>query len=139
VGGRPGAAGSRRAVTPNQDAGLPILVEYDYVDAADRRFDLIALVMNAESLRGGGSRIRRQMVCVCQGECDHLTRRWNGDLDRGWAEGELAKVKAEPGEYIEESYERWRLSGLPIWAALAAGMKPTLGSHRLIGRRANLP
>ena len=53
--------------------------------------------------------------------------------------GELTQVKAKPGEYIEESYERWRLHGLPIWAALAAGMKPTPGSRKLIGRRPNLP
>jgi hypothetical protein len=109
------------------------------MEPADRRFDLIALVMNAESLRGGGRRTRRRMVCMCQGECDHLTRRWNGDIDRVWVVRELAKVKAKPGEYTEESYERWRLLGLPIWAALAAGMKPTPGSRKLIGRRSNFP
>jgi len=76
---------------------------------------------------------------VCQGERDLLTRRWNGDIDRDWVERELAKVKAAPGEYTEESYERWRLLGLPIWAALAAGMKPTPGSRKLIGRRHDLP
>jgi hypothetical protein len=48
---------------------------------------------------------------------------------------ELTQVKAEPGEYIEESYERWRLSGLPVWAALAAGMKPTPGSRNAHAKR----
>jgi len=48
---------------------------------------------------------------------------------------ELVKVRAQPGEYDQESYERWRLFGLPVWAALAAGMRPTPGSRRLIGRR----
>jgi hypothetical protein len=109
------------------------------MDAADRRFDLIALVMNAESLRGGGRRTQRRMTCVCQGKCEHLTRRWNGDIDREWVERELAKVRAEPGEYIEQSYERWRLLGLPIWAALAAGMRPTPSSRKLIGRCPDLP
>jgi len=52
---------------------------------------------------------------------------------------ELIKVRAEPGEYLEESYERWRLFGLPLWTALAAGMRPTPGSRMLIGRRPNLP
>jgi hypothetical protein len=79
------------------------------------------------------------MACVCQGECDHLTRRWNSDIDRDWVERELAKAGSEAGDYSEESYERWRLLGLPIWAALAAGMKPTPGSRKLIGRRPNLP
>lgn len=114
-------------------------MSHDHAKTAERRFDLIAVIMNAESLRGGGRRIQRRLACVCQGECDHLTRRRDGHLDRGWAERELATVKAEPCEYIEESYERWRLFGLPIWAALAAGMKPTPGSSKLLGRRADLP
>jgi hypothetical protein len=79
------------------------------------------------------------MVCLRRVECDHLTRRSNGDIDREWVTRELVKVQAEPGEYIDESYERWRLSGLPAWAALAAGMRPTPGSRKLLGRRPSLP
>jgi hypothetical protein len=56
-----------------------------------------------------------------------------------WVTSELAMVKAGPGEYSDEVYERWRLHGMPIWAAIAAGMTPTLGSRKLIGRRPNLP
>jgi hypothetical protein len=115
------------------------VVEHDPMDAAARRFDLIALVLNAESRRSDARGHERQLVCLCRGECDHLTRRSNGDINREWLTQELVKVRAEPGEYIEESYERWRLFGLPIWAALAAGMRPTPGSRMLIGRRPHLP
>jgi hypothetical protein len=117
----------------------PIVVDHDGMDKASRRFDLIVLVMNAEALRGGGRRPPSLLVCLCQGECDHLTRRQHGAIDRERVIRELAQVKAEPGEYIEESYERWRLSGLPVWAAIAAGMKPTPGSRKLIRRRPDLP
>jgi hypothetical protein len=51
----------------------------------------------------------------------------------------LSKVKAGPGEYTDETYERFRLLGLPIWAALGAGMTPTAGSRKIVGRRPNLP
>lgn len=115
------------------------MVDHDHMGAADRRFDLIALVLNAESRRGDARGNGRQLVCLCRGECDHLTRRSNGHIDREWLTQELVKVRAEPGEYAEESYERWRLSGLPLWAALAAGMRPTPGSRKLIGRRPSLP
>jgi hypothetical protein len=108
------------------------------MDKADRRFDLIAVVMNAEALRGRGRR-RQLLVCLCRGECDHLARRQRGAIDREQVIRELTQVKADPGDYIEESYERWRLSGLPIWAAIAAGMKPTPGSRKLIGRHPDLP
>jgi hypothetical protein len=109
------------------------------MDAAGRRFDLIALVLNVESVRGHARGNGGRLVCLCPDECDHLTRRLHGDIDREWVTRELIKVQAEPGEYYEESYERWRLSGLPVWAALAAGMRPTPGSRKLIGRRPDLP
>jgi hypothetical protein len=109
------------------------------MDQADRRFDLIAMVINAEALRGVGRRRPGLLVCLCQGDCDHLTRRPHGAIDREEITRELAQVKAEPGEYTEESYERWRLGGLPVWAAIAAGMKPAPGSRKLIGRRPDLP
>lgn len=109
------------------------------MDAVDRRFDLIALVMNAESARGDARGNGRGLVCLCRGACDHLTRRSRGNIDREWVTQELVKVRAEPGEYDDESYERWRLFGLPVWAALAAGMRPTPGSRKLIGRRPDLP
>ena len=109
------------------------------MDRAGRRLDLIAAVMNAEALRGGGRRRPDLLVCLCREQCDHLARRQHGAIDREQVTRELAQVKAEPGEYIEDSYERWRLSGLPIWAAIAAGMKPTPGSRKLIGRRPGLP
>jgi len=118
--------------------GTWLVVNHDHMDAASRRFDLICLVTNAESRRGDARGTGREVVCLCRNECDHLTRR-NGDIDREWVMRELAKVKAKPGEYIEESYERWRLFGLPIWAALAAGMRLTPGSRMLIGRRPDLP
>lgn len=113
--------------------------EHGFMDPANRRFGLLIRVMNAESLRGGGRRARRRMFRLCRGESDHVARRREGDLDRDWVIRELLKVKADPGEYPEESYERWRLHGMPIWAAIAAGMTPTPGSRKLIGRRPNLP
>lgn len=130
--------GTRRGLDKRM-LGNTRVVDHDCMDAADRRFDLIALVLNAESRRGDARGNRRRLVCLCRGECGHMTRGSNGDIDRGWVTQELVKVRAEPGEYIEESYERWRLSGLPIWAALAAGMKPTPGSRKLIGRWPDLP
>jgi hypothetical protein len=47
---------------------------------------------NAESLRGGIRRTRGRMVCMCQDECDHLTRRWDGNIDRVREAQEMAKV-----------------------------------------------
>lgn len=64
---------------------------------------------------------------------------WTGRLEWGWVRDELGKVRAGPGEYGDESYERFRLLGLPIWAALAAGMSPTPGSRMILGHRPNLP
>ena len=109
------------------------------MDAASRRFDLIALVLNAESVRGGGRRAHRRITRLCKDNGDHFARRMNVAADHASIQRELTKVKVKPGEYIEESYERWRLHGLPIWAALAAGMKPAPGSRKLIGRRPDLP
>lgn len=109
------------------------------MDVARRRFDLIALVLNAESGRGGGRRAQRRITRICQDNADHLPQHTNVAAQHARIQRELAKVKAQPGEYTEESYERWRLHGLPIWAALAAGMRPTPGSRKLIGRRPNLP
>lgn len=109
------------------------------MDKADRRFDLIALVLNAEDARGRGrKRPRGGLVCLCQGDCEHVAHRLRDGVDLDWVTRELAQVKAEPGEYPAESYERWRLHGLPIWAALAAGMTPTPGSRKL-SRRPRLP
>jgi hypothetical protein len=123
----------------NRMLGSSLVVDHNHMDAASRRFDLICLVTNTESRRGDARGTGREVVCLCRHECDHLTRRYHGDIDREWVMRELAKVAAKPGEYIGESYERWRLSGLPIWAALAAGMRPTPGSRMLIGRRPDLP
>jgi hypothetical protein len=115
-----------------------MLIDYSCMDAASRRFDLIALVLNAESVRGGGRRAHRRITRLCQDNGDHFAA-YELRADVAWIQQELTEVKAKPGEYTEESYERWRLHGLPIWAALAAGMKPTPGSRKLKGRRPNLP
>jgi hypothetical protein len=92
--------------------------------ASVRRFELVALVQKTEWCRArdnvpGWSPYR--------------------SLSRDWFLAELRKVKAQHGEYEAESYERWRLDHLPIWAALAAGMIPTPGSKKIVGRRPNLP
>ena len=71
--------------------------------------------------------------------CAEAGTHWDGRLDLSWVLLELSKVKAQPGEYIAESYERWRLIGIPISVALAAGMTPTPGSRKILGRRPKLP
>ena len=105
---------------------------------AERRFALVYLVRVEEGLRSG--RVRRSWaVGVLPRACERVGTHWTGSLDKAWVRTELVKTKAEPGEYAAESYERWRLSGLPIWAALAAGMAPTPGSRKILGRRPTLP
>ncbi len=71
--------------------------------------------------------------------CAEVGTQWTGRLDVSWLLLELNKVKAQPCEYIAESYERWRLLGLPISVALTAGMTPTPGSRKILGRRPSLP
>ena len=106
---------------------------------ADRRFALLTLVMYAQALREGRRSTRRWAARVVPDACARVGCRWTGGFDRDWILRELGEVKARPGDYTEESYERWRLMGMPIWAALAAGMTPTPGSRKLIGRRPDLP
>lgn len=83
--------------------------------------------------------MRRWAQRVLPDLCAEVGITWAGSVDWEWLTSELDKVRARPGEYIAESYERWRLNGVPIWAALAAGMTPTPGSHKIVGRRPNLP
>lgn len=83
--------------------------------------------------------MRRWAAIALPRACADVGCVWTGRFEPEWVRDELGKVKAEPGEYVEESYERFRLSGLPIWAALAAGMAPTPGSGKILGRRPNLP
>lgn len=110
-------------------------------DRAGRRFLLVYLVTVAECHRAGRPTIRRWAALALPHACAQVGCEWTGRLDREWVRDELAKVKAEPGEYPEETYERFRASGLPIWAALAAGMTPTPGSRALAnsGRSTLLP
>lgn len=106
---------------------------------SDRRFALVYLVHVFEVYRGGLRPARRGASRILPGACAAVGIGWTGRIDQGWILSELAKVRAEPDEYDAESYERWRLLGLPIWAALAAGMTPTPGSRKIIGRRPCLP
>jgi hypothetical protein len=106
---------------------------------ADRRFALVYLVLVAELDRRGRLTRGPRASAVLPGACAEVGCVWTGRLDRNWVSDELDKVKAVHGEYIAESYERWRLFGLPIWAAVAAGMTPTPGSRKIVGRRPELP
>jgi hypothetical protein len=104
-----------------------------------RRGDLVYMVLVAEYLRMGRRPQRQWAAQLLPGLCARAGCRWAGAIDRAWITRELAKVRARPGDYTEESYERWRLRGVPVWAALAAGMTPTPGSLKLAGRRPRLP
>jgi hypothetical protein len=108
-------------------------------DRAEHRFRLVYVVLVAECHRAGPPNIHRWAAAALPYACKQVGSVWTGRLEREWILGELGKVMAEPGEYAEGSYERFRLLGLPIWAALAAGMTPTPGSHKILGRRPNLP
>jgi hypothetical protein len=108
-------------------------------DRANRRFALVHLVLVAECRRAGRRTQRRWADVVLPLVCAQVGCEWTGSLDLEWVRSELHEVTAEPGEYIEESYERWRLNGLPIWAAVAAGLSPTDGSRKILGRRPSLP
>lgn len=107
--------------------------------AARRRGDLVYLVMVAEHHRRARRAERRWTAEVLPRLCANAGCGWNGGLDQDWVVAELSKVSARPGDYADESYERWRLLGVPVWAALAAGMTPTPGSRKLVGRRPDLP
>ena len=108
-------------------------------DRAERRFKLVYLALVAECHRAGPANIRRWAAGALPYACTEVGTAWTGRLEREWVRDELGKVVAEPGEYPEESYERFRLMGLPIWAASAAGMTPTPGSRKILGRRPDLP
>jgi hypothetical protein len=92
--------------------------------AADRRFELIYLVCVYNSWRMGNRQTRRWAQGVLVAGLSRAGSEWTGALDIAWFATELTKVKAEPGEYLPGSYERWRRHGLPIWAACAAGLYP---------------
>lgn len=104
-----------------------------------RRTALVNLVLVAEVYRSGPRPIRSWGQNAVLGACAQVGTAWTGRLDREWVLREFAEVRAQPGEYPAESYERWRLHGVPIWAVLAAGMTPTPGSRKLVGRRPKLP
>ncbi|GAA2033794.1 hypothetical protein GCM10009839_37820 [Catenulispora yoronensis] len=107
--------------------------------ASNRRFALVYLVHVFEVYRGGRRPARRSASGILPSACADVGIEWTGQVDRDWITSELTKVQAVPGDYDVESYERWRLLGLPVWAALAAGMAPTPGSRKIIGRRPHLP
>lgn len=106
---------------------------------SDRRFALVYLVHAFEVYRSGLRPARRHASAILPGACAGVGIAWTGRVDLDWIESELTKVQAAPGDYTAESYERWRLLGLPVWAALAAGMVPTPGSRKIVGRRPRLP
>ena len=97
------------------------------------------LALVAECRRSGGRSQRQWAALALPRASAEAGCAWTGRLDLDWARAELGRVKAEPGEYTAETYERWRLLGLPAWAALAAGMTPTPGSLKIVGRRPDLP
>lgn len=104
-----------------------------------RRTDLVYLVLVAEYLRMGHCSQRQWAAGLLPTLCARAGCPWTGTLDRAWVTRELGKVRARPGDCPAESYERWRLHGVPAWAAVAAGMTPTPGSVKLVGRRPRLP
>lgn len=93
--------------------------------AADRRTDLLHLVSVYHHWRTGDRATRRWADEALRAGMARVGSEWTGSLDIAWFTEELAKVRARPDEYLFGSYERWRRGGLPIWAARAAGMRPT--------------
>lgn len=92
---------------------------------AHRRFDLVNLVVVYDNWRARNRSAQQWAEERLRNGMTRVGSKWTGSLDIAWFTAELTKVRALPGEYPPGSYERWRRHGLPAWAALAAGMRPT--------------
>ena len=97
-----------------------------------RRMDLLSAVLIYDVWRARHHPLSRWADGALTTAMARLGCDWDGRLDREWFTIELTKVKAAPGYYQPGSYERWRHDGVPIWAALGAGLYPT-GPRRATG------
>ncbi|MEO3746583.1 hypothetical protein [Plantactinospora sp. B5E13] len=95
------------------------------MNPAQRRSDLVYLVVVYDNWRARNRPAQQWTEERLRNGMTRVGSEWTGRLDIAWFTAELTKVRALPGEYPSGSYERWRRHGLPAWAALAAGIRPT--------------